>query len=95
MVHLDNQSPKPLLSDYKNLLKTFPNNQVFFFFFFLRGTSNQVDRTYRAANQCANALGRPNVSITSTFDVFDNPPHVVEDLIALDKEGRTNRLTAA
>ena len=36
-----------------------------------------------------------NVSIISTFVVFDNPPHVVEDLIALDKEGRTHRLTAS
>ena len=61
---------EPLLTEYRNLLQSFPNKRV--------------THAFREANQCADALARLGASFDPSFVVFENPPPVVASLLAFD-----------
>ena len=74
-----NLSLEPLLSDCRNLMKTFLNYTV--------------AHVYREANRCADRLARLGADLHSNHLILYNPPPVVEDLLASDKAGHfCNRL---
>ncbi|KAL0014884.1 hypothetical protein SO802_001953 [Lithocarpus litseifolius] len=66
-------SLEPLLSDCRNLMKTFLNCAVV--------------HVYREANRCADRLARLGADLHSDHLILYNPPPVVEDLLASDKAG--------
>ena len=68
-----NFSLEHLLTDYRLLLKMFPNLQVV--------------HAYREASQCADALVRLGSSSVDSFILFSYPPPMVNQLCTLDKEG--------
>ena len=61
---------EPLLTDYRNLLQSFPNKRVI--------------QAFHETNQCADALARLGASFDPSFVVFENPPPVVASLLAFD-----------
>ncbi|XP_023902251.2 uncharacterized protein LOC112014105 [Quercus suber] len=73
---------EPLLSDCRNLIKTFPNHIV--------------THVFREANGCADCLAHMGADLNHDFDVhlLYNPPDVVVDLLAREKVGTAfcNRL---
>ena len=74
-----NHSLEPLLSDCRNLMKTFLNCTV--------------AHVFREANKCADRLARLEADLHSDHLILYNPPPVVEDLLASDKVGHfCNRL---
>ena len=74
-----NLSPEPLLSDCRNLMKTFLNCIV--------------AHVYREANRCADRLARLGADLHSDHLILYNPPPVVKDFLASDKAGYVcNRL---
>ena len=62
-----NLSLEPLLSDCRNLMKTFLNCTV--------------ANVYREANRCADRLTRLGADLHSDHLILYNPPPVVEDLL--------------
>jgi hypothetical protein len=60
-----------LLFDCRNLLQDFTNPVVW--------------HVFREANQCADALAKIGLHLSSSFVTFVDPPPVVEDLLAFDK----------
>ena len=86
IVHLLNNSVanlalEPLLSDCRNLLRTFPRTRI--------------EHVYREANQCADALAKLGAKFSAMFIYFDIPPDVVVNLLTLDRAATScNRLIA-
>ena len=86
IVHLLNNSAanlylEPLLSDCRNLLRTFPRTRI--------------EHVYREANQCADALAKLGAKFSAMFIYFDIPPDVVVNLLTLDRAATScNRLIA-
>ena len=86
IVHLLNNSAanlalEPLLSDCRNLLKTFPRTRI--------------EHVYREANQYIDALAKLGAKFFAMFIYFDLPPDVVVNLLTLDKTATScNRLIA-
>ena len=68
---IENSLMEPFLTDCRNLLKEFPCNCVI--------------HTFREANQCAYVLAKMGAQSLYSFDVFCNPPSVVEAILASDK----------
>ncbi|XP_075665344.1 uncharacterized protein LOC142635008 [Castanea sativa] len=66
---------EPLLTDCRNLIKTFPNHTV--------------AHVFREANACADCLARMVAELNHDFDVhiLFNAPNVVVDLLAREKAG--------
>ena len=62
---------EPLLTDFRNLLKEFPNTQVV--------------HAYREANQCADALVKMGAGSLTSFVVFWTLPPVVDSILAHDR----------
>ena len=64
---------EPLLTDCRNLIKTFPNHMV--------------THVFREANGCADCLARMGAELNHDFDVhlLYNPPDMVIDLLAREK----------
>ena len=74
-----NLNLEPLLSDCRNLTKTFLNCLV--------------THVYREANYCADRLAKMGADLHTDYLFLYNPPPVVADLLALDKAGHVcNRL---
>ena len=74
-----NLSLEPLLSDCRNLMKTFLNCTM--------------AHVFMEANRCANRLARLGADLHSDYLILYNPPLVVEDLLASDKASHfCNRL---
>ena len=73
---------EPLLTDCRNLIKTFPYHTV--------------THVFGEANSCADCLACMGAILNHDFDVnlLYNPPDVVVDLLAKEKVGTTycNRL---
>ena len=86
IVHLLNNSVanlalEPLLSDCRNLLRTFPRTRI--------------EHVYREANQCADTLTKLEAKFSAMFIYFDIPPDVVVNLLTLDRAATScNRLIA-
>lgn len=79
---VDNLSLEPLLSNCKNLMKTFPNYNV--------------AHVYKEANRCADKLVRLGADLHSDHLIWYNPPLVVEELLASDKASHVcNRLVVS
>ena len=66
---------EPLLTDCKNLIKTFPHHTV--------------THVFREANGCVDYLACMGAILNHDFDVhiLYNPPDVVVDLLAKEKAG--------
>ena len=76
---IDNLSLEPLLSDCRNLMKTFPNCNVV--------------HVYKEANRCVDKLARLGADLHSDHLILYNPPPMVEELLASDKANHVcNRL---
>ena len=76
-----NLALEPLLSDCRNLLRTFPRTRI--------------EHVYREANQCADALAKLGAKFSAMFIYFDIPPDVVVNLLTLDRAATScNRLIA-
>ena len=74
-----NLNLEPLLSDCRNLTKTFLNCLV--------------THVYRESNYCADRLAKMGADLHTDYLFLYNPPPVVADLLALDKAGHVcNRL---
>ena len=70
---------EPLLSDCKNLLRTFPRTRI--------------EHVFREANQCADVLAKLGAKFSAMYVSFVIPPVVVVNLLALDREATScNRL---
>ena len=86
IVHLLNNSVanlalELLLSDCRNLLRTFPRTRI--------------EHVYREANQCADALTKLEAKFSAMFIYFDIPSDVVVNLLTLDRAATScNRLIA-
>ena len=68
-----NLSLEPLLTDFRLLLRKFPNLRV--------------DHVYKEANQCVDALARIGSNSDIPFILFAHPQPVVDQLCTLDIEG--------
>ena len=74
-----NLALEPLLSDCRNLLRTFPKTRI--------------EHVYRKANQYADALAKLGAKFSAMFIYFDLPPDVVLNLLTLDRAATSyNRL---
>ena len=74
-----NLSLEPLLSDCKNLMKTFLNCTM--------------THVFREANRCVDRLARLRADLHSNCLILYNPLPMVEDLLTSDKDGHfCNRL---
>ena len=74
-----NFSLEPLLTDFRLLLRKFPNLRI--------------EHMYKEANQCTDVLARIGSTSDVPFFLFAHPPLVVERLRTLDIEGAfCNRL---
>ena len=62
---------EPLLTDYRNLLKSFP--------------SKWIVHTFCEANQCEDVLAKLGARSNPSFVVFLDPPPVVASLLAFHK----------
>ena len=70
---------EPLLSDCKNLLRTFPRTRI--------------EHVFREANQCADVLAKLGAKFSAMYVSFVIPPVVVVNRLALDREATScNRL---
>ena len=67
-----NLALEPLLSDCRNLLRTFPRTQI--------------EHVFKQANQCADALAKLGSKCSAMYVSFVIPPSVVMNLLSLDRE---------
>ena len=66
-----NHMLEPLLNDYRNLVKLFPNCSV--------------THIYKEANCCADKLAKMGATQDIDLLILYEPPHVVDDLLGFDK----------